>query len=92
MMSESGAQAHPAAHYGVYVKAWGALLVLTILMVMFAKPAFLIFGMSVKALIICLWFMHLRYERLDFVLYVLLCMFLTALVLFGLIAPDGLAM
>ena len=83
---------HASPHYGVYWKAWLVLLVITVLMVFTANPTILILGMTVKAGIITLWFMHLRYERLDFVLYVTIAMLGCALVLFGLIAPDGLAM
>lgn len=81
-----------ALPYGLYFKAWLVLLVLTVLMVFLQNPTLLLVGMSIKALIITLWFMHLRYERIDFVLYVLLGMFLTAGVLFALMVPDGLAM
>ena len=80
------------AQAGIYFRAWLLLLAITIVMVVLQNPALLIAGMSVKAFVIALWFMHLRYERLDFTLYVLLGLFATALVLFGLIAPDGLAM
>lgn len=80
---------HAEVPYSIYVKAWVFLLIVTITMVLISQPAVLILGMSIKALVITLWFMHLRYERLDFVLYVLLLIFATALILFGLIAPDG---
>ncbi len=90
-MTEQGTTPH-AMGYGTYLKAWVVLLFLTILMVMIANPAFLIAGMTVKALIIALYFMHLRHERRDFTLYMLLGLFLTSLLLFGLIIPDGRAM
>ena len=81
-----------APNYGVYLKVWAVLLVITLLMVFFTAKAVLIAGMTLKALLIALWFMHLRYEKLDFVLYVLVSIGLFSLVLFGLIAPDGLVM
>src|SRR5262245_36594182 len=75
----------------IYFKAWLVLLFITVLMVTVANPALLIAGIGVKATIIALWFMHLKYERLDFALYVLVRLFGCALVLWGLIAPDGMA-
>ncbi|MFQ5843574.1 MAG: hypothetical protein ACE5JG_01150 [Planctomycetota bacterium] len=78
--------------YRSYWRAWVVLLGITLFMVLVTHPPVLLAGMGVKALIITLWFMHLRHERLDFALYVLVGVFLTALVLFGLIAPDGSAM
>jgi len=90
--TETAVEEHAAIPYSVYVKAWVSLLVITIVMVMWHVPFVLITGMAAKALIIALWFMHLRYERLDFVLYVLLGIFATAIVLYGLIAPDGMQM
>jgi hypothetical protein len=80
------------ASYRTYWIAWFVLLGLTIVMVFLATPVVLIAGMTVKAAIIGLIFMHLRYERLLFVLYILLGIFATALILYGLIAPDGKAM
>ncbi len=78
--------------YRIYWIAWLCLLVVTVVMLFLGNRTLLILGISFKAIVICLWFMHLRYERLDFVLYSLVGMFATAFVLFGLIAPDGLAM
>ena len=79
-------------HYRTYWKAWIALLAITLVMLTFGHAALLIVGMSVKAAIIAFWFMHLRKERFDFVLYVLVGIFATALILFRLILPDGRAM
>jgi len=78
--------------YPVYWKAWGALLAITLAMVFIGHAPLLILGMSLKAFIIAWWFMHLRHEKLDFVLYALGGLFLTAAVLYGLILPDGRAM
>ena len=85
-------EAHVEVSYKTYWYAWLCLLVVTLLMVLTLDPLVLIAGMSLKALIIALWFMHLRYEKLELVLYVLVGIFATALLLFFLIAPDGRAM
>ena len=86
------AQSHPQVSYRTYWVAWLCLLAITVAMVFTGTRPVLILGMCVKATIIALWFMHLKYERLDFVLCVLVGIFATGLVLFGLIAPDGMAM
>ena len=77
--------------YSVYWKAWGVLLIITLLMVFITAPAFLVAGMLVKATIIAFWFMHLRSERRDFVFYVVGAVVIFSLFLYGLIIPDGLA-
>jgi len=77
--------------YRPYWIAWFVLLVITLLMVGIHSPALLIAGMAVKATIIGLWFMHLRHERLSLVMTVALGIVLTTLILFALIAPDGMA-
>ena len=91
--------AHEPAGYGMYFLTWFSLLVLTAITVTAAGMTFgsmsvvvaLLIAL-VKATIVLMLFMHLKYERFDFILYVLLSTFLTALVLFGLILPDGYAM
>jgi hypothetical protein len=75
-----------------YWFAWLILLVITVTMVFLGSKPVLIAGMSVKAAIILLWFMHLKYERLMFSVGILAAIFFTALLLFGLIVPDGLSM
>lgn len=85
-------QAHAAVPYRTYWIAWVVLLGITLLMVLVTHRAVLLAGIVVKATIIALWFMHLRYERIGLTLVVLLAMILTTLALFGLIVPDGLAM
>ena len=87
-MTPTAGHAHASPHM-TYWKAWGALLVITLAMILISHPILIVIGMSIKATIIVLWFMHLKYERFDFILYVLLSTFLTSLVLFGLIATDG---
>lgn len=80
---------HVEVRYGVYWKAWFVLLLVTFLMVYIPQRELLVGGMLLKASIIVLWFMHLRYERLDFTLTVILSILLTGLLLFFMIAPDG---
>lgn len=81
-----------AIPYRTYWLAWITLLAITLVMVFIVHPAILILGMALKATIIVLWFMHLKYERLEFALGVSLAVVATGLLLFGLISPDGLAM
>ena len=80
-----------APDYSVYWKAWGVLLVITLLMVFSEARGLLIAGMIAKASIIAFWFMHLKSERRDFVIYVLSSIVIVGLLLFFLIAPDGAA-
>jgi caa(3)-type oxidase subunit IV len=79
-------------NYRVYLKIWGILLVITLLMVFTHKPAILVPGMAAKATLIALWFMHLKDERKDFILYIVSSIVLLSLILFALLAPDGKAM
>lgn len=78
--------------YRTYWLAWLTLLVITLGMVFVQLQAVLVLGMIAKATIIGAWFMHLRYERLEFTIIIMASIFVTALILFGLIVPDGLAM
>ena len=87
-MTETGA----TPNYRIYFRAWLILLAITVLMLVIQDPSFLVAGMVAKATIIALWFMHLKYERIDFTLLVAVSIVLFSLVLFALIAPDGLAM
>ena len=81
-----------AAGYRTYWIAWAILLTVTLVMIAFTKPVVLILGILVKASIIALWFMHLKYERAGLVLSVVIGILFTGLLLFALIVPDGLAM
>ena len=78
--------------YRSYWIAWVVLLILTLAMVFIGSPAVLIAGMAIKAAIIVFWYMHLRFERMSFVMIILIAIFATSLVLFYLIAPDGKSM
>jgi caa(3)-type oxidase subunit IV len=93
MTNETGATpAHPTPRYGVYLRIWGVLLVITLLMVFTRNPAILLPGMAAKATLIALWFMHLKDERKDFIFYIAASIVLLSLVLFALMVPDGKAM
>lgn len=83
---------HASPDFKIYWLAWGALLILTLLMVFFVEPAVLIAGMLVKGGIIALWFMDLRHELWGFTVGVTLMILGTGALLFFLIIPDGLAM
>ena len=87
-----GEAARTNAGYGLYLRAWAVLLVITLAMVFIGNPIVLILGMCLKATIIAAFFMHLKYETKDFILMVALSIVLFSLVLFGLVTPDGLAM
>jgi len=80
-----------APNYAVYFRIWIVLLAITLAMVFIDNRAFLVLGMSAKAILIALWYMHLKDERKDFIFYIAGSIIIFSLVLFGLIAPDGLA-
>ena len=90
---------HNPMRYRSYCISWGALLGLTLLMLMTETVpryrtialALLLVAMLIKATVIGAWFMHLRFERAALVVSVVGATVLTAIVLFGLIVPDGIA-
>ena len=84
--------AHAEVAYRTYWVAWAILLCVTLGMVLLHHPAVLLAGMALKAAIIAFWFMHLKYEKAGLVVSVLVGIFATSLLLFGLIVPDGRAM
>lgn len=77
------------AGYGGYWIAWGVLLALTVGMLTLGQPVVLLVGIACKAAIIVGWFMHLRAERWDFAAIMLVAIFATSALLFGLISADG---
>lgn len=81
-----------AVDYSVYWKAWGALLALTLMMAFISSPGFIVAGIVAKVTIIMAWFMHLKEEKLDFVLYVVVSLFFFAWLLYYLMIPDARAM
>ena len=86
----SHAQTLPS--YKTYWLAWLVLLILTLVMVFVGSKPVLAIGMLLKALIIGLLFMHLKFERASLVLAVVLGIFLTTAILVVLLVPDGMAM
>ena len=78
--------------YRPYFVAWFVLLGITVVMLFLQNPAVLIMGISLKAAIIGLWFMHLRQEHADLTAWIAVGLFGSALILFLLIVPDGMAM
>ena len=75
-----------------YWIAWLVLLGVTVAMVFIGSKPILVTGMVVKAAIIALLYMHLKFERMGLVLTVLLGIFATTAVLVVLVVPDGMAM
>ena len=84
--------ADDASPYRIYWIAWTMLLALTLIMVFLAHPAVLLLGIMVKITIIALWFMHLKYEVKSFQLIVASSILVTGVLLYALIAPDGMSM
>lgn len=80
-----------------YWVTWGILLGLTLVMVgldqaPMSRQLFVVVMLSamlVKATLIAGTFMHLRVERVAFVLMVVVGLFVNSLILFGLIVPDA---
>lgn len=83
--------------YRTYFILWIVLLALTVTMIVTegaGLPRVLTVGvvlvaMITKVVLIGGWYMHLRYERMSLIAAVVLGTFVTAAVLFALIAPDG---
>ena len=80
-----------------YWRIWFVLLVLTLVMVFIDQSPLtrgvlilvLVGVMLVKVSLIAGYFMHLRFEKLNLILVVLVGLLITGLLLFALIAPDG---
>ncbi|MEW6049290.1 MAG: cytochrome C oxidase subunit IV family protein [Bacillota bacterium] len=98
MQSErSQDQATHGTAYGLYVRTWVWLLLITLLelgVVSVSLPRVLVVTLLVvlammKGALIMAYFMHLRFERLSFV-YVVLSPLIFTVILFGAIAPDAL--
>lgn len=83
--------------YGLYWRTWGALLLITLLMVVldeapFARPALvavMLGAMLSKAALIAGHFMHLRFERLALTVMIVLGLLVNGALLFVLIVPDA---
>ena len=91
-MSETTATTAVEKPYARYMKAWAALLTLTIIMVFVSSPVIIVMGILAKVSIIAAVFMHLKDETFDFVLIIAFSIVFFAALLFGLIAVDGMAM
>ena len=85
------------AMYRTYWIAWGALLTLTVTMVVLdqaplPRSTFIVLmlaAMLVKAAVIAGYFMHLRFERWALVAAVVLGLPINAAILYVLIVPDA---
>jgi cytochrome c oxidase subunit IV len=83
--------------YRTYWIAWGALLALTLTMVVLDSAPLppvlfavvMATAMLVKASIIAAYFMHLRFERWGLVLAIVLGLPMNAAILYLLIVPDA---
>jgi len=83
--------------YRVYVVTWGLLLVITVSMLLaevlhfprWFLVVFLVAFMMVKASMIGLNFMHLRFERPNLAFMVAAGILVTSLILFSFIAPES---
>ena len=81
-----------------YWITWAVLLVITLVMLVVDSASIsrivlvsvLLTAMAVKAALIAGTFMHLRHEHLGLVVTVVVGLFVMALVLYVLIAPDAL--
>ena len=84
--------------YRTYWIAWGALLALTLTMVVLDQAPLphttfvilMVGAMLVKATVIAAYFMHLRFERWPLVLGIVLGLPINAAILYVLIVPDAL--
>ena len=82
---------------GHYWRIWSMLLVLTLIMVFIDRSPLtrgvlsllLVVAMLAKVSLIAGYFMHLRFEKLNLILVVLVGLLITGFILFALIAPDG---
>ena len=80
-----------------YWRIWFVLLVLTLVMVFIDQSPLtrsvlvlvLVGVMLAKVSLIAGYFMHLRFEKLNLILVVLVGLLITGAILFALIAPDG---
>ena len=83
--------------YRTYWIAWGALLALTVTMVVLDQAplspttsiVLMLGAMLVKATVIASYFMHLRFERWALVVAVVLGLPINAAILYVLIVPDA---
>jgi cytochrome c oxidase subunit IV len=87
---------HAQHPYRVYWLTWGALLVITVLMLLsesvhlarWVMVPFLVAFMMLKAVMIGGNFMHLRFERKNLAFMVFAGIMVTSLILFTYIVPE----
>lgn len=87
---------HGYEGYGLYLRTWGWLLLFTLLelgavavpLPRAAAVLVLVVLALLKGSLIVAYFMHLRFEKLQFV-YAMLSPFIFTVILFGAIAPDA---
>ncbi len=92
------AQDQAMTHSRPYWRIWVILLVLTLVMVFVDQSPLsrgalilvLVAAMLSKAALIGAYFMHLRFETVSLVVTVVVGLLITGIILFALIAPDGL--
>jgi cytochrome c oxidase subunit IV len=85
------------SHARVYWITWSVLLAMTVVMLLADGASLprtglllvMLGAMAVKATLIAGNFMHLRHERAGLVLTVVVGLFVLAIVLYALIAPDA---
>jgi cytochrome c oxidase subunit IV len=90
-------QAAAGHGYKGYWIIWAILLTATVSMVFIGeshmaeapKALLLLIGSSIKATLIIFFFMHLRFERLNLILIVLVGIFVTGILMFAVPAYDG---
>jgi caa(3)-type oxidase subunit IV len=85
------------AVYLKYAKILGVLAVLTVSMIFISesglaqapKAVLLLLGSSIKATLIIFYFMHLKFEKMNLIVTVLVGIFVTSILMFVVPAYDG---
>ncbi|MAG56066.1 MAG: hypothetical protein CMJ83_07230 [Planctomycetes bacterium] len=76
-------------HYAVYWKAWAGLLIITLAMLKLDSPTIVVLGITIKAFLILLVFMHLLREHKDIAITVGVGIFATVFVMFAVMGFDA---
>lgn len=85
------------AVYLKYAKILGVLAFLTVAMIFISesglatapKAVLLLLGSSIKATLIIFYFMHLKFEKMNLIMTVLVGIFVTSILMFVVPAYDG---
>ena len=88
---------HATTSLKTYWVTWSVLLVLTLIMLVLDQTPMsrllfvlvMVAAMLTKATLIAGTFMHLRFERVAFVLMIVVGLFINGVILYGLIVPDA---